>query len=58
MDENGALVRFKYAGALGDQPKIDIDIYSIIKRTWVKCENMRISREAAEQKRGLSRGHK
>ena len=56
MDENGAIVRFKFPGSYGDQPKIDIDIYTIIKSTWVKCENRRIKQDDIKRKRGLSNG--
>jgi hypothetical protein len=45
MDGKGTQRHWKYEGAYGDQPALDVDIYRIIRGTWVDLVNEKMKAE-------------
>lgn len=44
LDAEGAYAHYFFAGALGDQPAIDMDLYDVIRGRWVELMNEQIKK--------------
>lgn len=58
LDGDGTFRHWKYAGALADQPYVDIVIYRIIQGKWVELRNEDMKKNmpsANRMKKGLGR---
>lgn len=51
LDGDGAFAHLYYAGAMGDQPAYDMDVFDAIRHRWVELVNERIKDSGKQSNR-------